>query len=265
MIASTAVLAADLPCARAAAQRPIPVLAYHRFDPQAARSATVVTTPVLEAQLAWLAARHYRVVPLPAVVAALRGDGPVIDGPAVAITVDDGFRSVYTEMFPLIRRDRIAVTLFINPPAISSGHAYLTWAQIDEMRQSGLVAVQPHTLSHPDFRVERARRAPADFQAFVARELAGSRAQLEARFGTRADILAWPYGIHDAELESAAAHAGYVAAFALGSRAAAPGSDPFALPRYQIYDSDRGARFAAIAEGMPRLAARPAPPQPPGR
>jgi peptidoglycan/xylan/chitin deacetylase (PgdA/CDA1 family) len=252
VIATGAMLAAGPRCARAEGQRPIPVLAYHRFDPQAARSATVVTTPVLKEQLAWLAAQHCRIVKLTEVVSALIGNGPVIDGPAVAITVDDGFRSVYTEMFPLLRRYHVPVTLFINPPAISGGPAYLTWAEIEEMRASGLAEVQPHTMTHPNFQAERAHRTPDDFRAFVARELGESRTRLRARLGVAADILAWPYGIHDAELEQAAAQAGYVAAFALGSRAAAPGDGAFALPRYQVYEADTGARFAAIVAGRPR-------------
>jgi hypothetical protein len=59
-------------------------------------------------------------------------------------------------------------------------------------------------------------------------------------------MLAWPFGIHDAELAEAASRAGYVAAFTMERRHARPGADCLALPRYLINDFDRGARFAAI-------------------
>ncbi len=229
----------------------MPVLTYHRFDPTGSKSATIVSTPVFAAQMAWLAEHSVRVAPLRDVLAMARG-APVT-GPTVAITADDGWRSVYTEMFPIILRHKFPLTLFINPPAIGHGGAYLTWPMIAEMLKSGLVDVQPHTLTHPNFNTERAHRDQAGYAAFVAHEIAGSRAEITAQLGLPADILAWPFGIHDAMLEQAAAQAGCIAAFALGSHAVKAGDPDYALPRYQIYDTDRDARFAWLMAGNPRL------------
>jgi peptidoglycan/xylan/chitin deacetylase (PgdA/CDA1 family) len=231
---------------------PIPILTYHRFDPDTAKASTIVTTPVFAEQMAWLAEHHYRVVKLADVVAAEAGQGPRIEGPAVAITADDGFRTVYTQMFPIIRSEHIPVTLFLNPAMISGGGAYLTWAMIEEMRASGLIDIEAHTQTHPNFNTERARLGPEAYRDFITSQIAGSRQALQARLGVSSDYLAWPYGIHDAQLEQVAAQAGFSAAFALGSRAAAPGEDAFAIPRYQVYNGDVGARFAAVAEGHPR-------------
>jgi peptidoglycan/xylan/chitin deacetylase (PgdA/CDA1 family) len=238
--------AATLVRAARAAQG-ISVLAYHRFDPAVARAATVVTEATLDAQMAWLAVRHIRVLPLAEAVAALG-----LGGPAVCITADDGFRSVYTGLFPVLRRHGFPATLFLNPPMIGHGGAFLTWAQIEEMRASGLVDVQAHTMTHPNFREQKVRRSPADYASFVTHELAGSARAIETRLGGKVRFLAWPYGIHDAQLEAAAKDAGFEAAFALGSRAALPGGDMFALPRYQVYETDNESRFAAIARGLPR-------------
>jgi peptidoglycan/xylan/chitin deacetylase (PgdA/CDA1 family) len=44
----------------------------------------------------------------------------------VAITVDDGHLSVYTELYPLILKHRPPVTLFIYPSAISNASYALT-------------------------------------------------------------------------------------------------------------------------------------------
>jgi peptidoglycan/xylan/chitin deacetylase (PgdA/CDA1 family) len=155
-------------------------------------------------------------------------------------------------MFPILMRHKFPVTLFINPPAIGQGGAYLTWAMIGEMIKSGLVDVQPHTQSHPNFNTEREHRDASGFRDFVAREISASRAAIIAHLGLPADMLAWPFGIHDAELEKAAAGAGCVAAFALGSHPVVNGDPDFALPRYQIYDTDRASRFGWIVAGNPR-------------
>ncbi len=233
-----------------AQQPPIPVLTYHRFDPVVSHSGTVVTTPKFIHQMEWLAFHHIAVVPLHQAVAAIHGGAPV--GPAVVLTADDGWKSVYTDMFPVLRRMHLPVTLFLNPPMIGHGGAYLTWAMIDDMVKSGLVDVQAHTMHHPNFNTERARRDPQSYASFVAHELGDCRPALAAHVTTPIDMIAWPYGIHDATLEAAARSAGYAEALALGSRPMVEGDPDFALPRLQIYDTDTDPSFGWIATGHAR-------------
>jgi len=228
----------------------VPVLTYHRFDPHQSHSGTIVTTPVFAEQMAYLATRQVRVAPLRDILPVAHGAS--LPGPTVSITADDGWRTVYTDMFPIIREHKFPITLFINPPMIGRGGAYLTWPMITEMLKSGLVDVQAHTLHHPNFNTERARRDPTAYQAFVTSEIAGCRAPITEALGLPADMLAWPFGIHDATLEQAARDAGYIAAFALGSRPLANGDPAFALPRLQIYDTDHAERFAWIVAGHAR-------------
>lgn len=238
----------------------LPVLTYHRFDPVQSKSGTIVTTPVFAAQMEWLDTHHVHVEPLRNVLAMAHG--APITGPTVAITADDGWRTVYTEMYPIILRHKFPITLFINPPMIGRGGAYLTWPMIAEMVKSGLVDVQAHTLSHPNFNTERASRDPVAYQVYLDREIGGSRAPITDHLGLPADMIAWPFGIHDATLEATAKKSGYIAAFALGSRAVAPGDPDMALPRYQIYDTDNDTRFGWIVAGHSRLPVKPQPLKP---
>ena len=219
----------------------IPILVYHRFGPVVADSMTV-RTAVFEQQLAWLRDNGYRIVPLRAAVDALRGTGANDLGRAVAITVDDGHRTVYTELFPLIKRYGFPVTLFIYPSAISNASYAMTWEQIAEMARSGLVDVQSHTYWHPNFHREKARLKPVEYSAFAANQLLRSKKVLMERLHSEITMLAWPFGIVDPELEQLARDAGYVAAFTIERRPAAPNTDPLALPRYLMTDQDRGAR-----------------------
>jgi peptidoglycan/xylan/chitin deacetylase (PgdA/CDA1 family) len=237
-----------------AADATIPILAYHRFDPARA-AATTITDRVFEAQLAWLASRKIAVIRLHEVVDRLRKGAPLPES-AVALTADDGHESVYTDMFPLIQRYRVPVTLFIYPSAISNASYALTWDQIREMLKSGLVDVQSHTYWHPNFNVERSRLAPRAYEDFVRRQLTLSKSKLETMLGIHVDLLAWPFGIHDAQLERLAAETGYVAAFTIERGRAQQGSNLFALPRYCVTDADRGDRFAALVLGFGRGAAR---------
>jgi peptidoglycan/xylan/chitin deacetylase (PgdA/CDA1 family) len=149
-------------------------------------------------------------------------------------------------MFPIIKRDKIPVTLFIYPSAISNAAYAMTWPQLAEMAQSGLVDIQSHTYWHPNFKIEARRLNPAAYERFVAMQLTRSKETLIAHLGVTVDMLAWPFGIYDADLERAAERAGYVAGFTLDRRSLRPGDDLLALPRYLVTDLDRGARFGAI-------------------
>lgn len=55
-------------------------------------------------------------------------------------------------MFPLLKKYQIPATLFIYPSAISNASYALTWDQLKEMKETGLIDVQSHTFWHPNFR-----------------------------------------------------------------------------------------------------------------
>ncbi len=211
-----------------------PVLLYHRFHPTQPGPLTVRTSN-FEARLESLARGRHRVVRLHEIVARLRSGMP-LDPMEVAITVDDGDPSVYSEMFPLILRYRVPVTLFICPAFISAGPKTLSWDRLAEMVRSGLVDVQAHSYDHPDLVQERRRRSPADYQSFLTRQLDQTRAVLAERLGKTVDLLAWPNGSHDPVLRRRAAQGGYVAAFGVDGRPARAGDDLFAIPRIAVLD-----------------------------
>jgi len=196
----------------------VPILIYHRFDPTAA-GPTTITPRDFESHLSYLAENGYRVIRLRELVDVLLGHAPAPAPRSVVITVDDGHRSVYTEMFPVVKKARIPVTLFIYPSAISHAGYALSWAQLRELNASGLFDVQSHTYWHPNFKIQRRRLDPQKYEEFVAFQLTQSKLTLERMLGCRVDLLAWPFGIYDDELTQMANHAGYVAAFTIERRA----------------------------------------------
>jgi peptidoglycan/xylan/chitin deacetylase (PgdA/CDA1 family) len=223
----------------------VPILVYHRFGPRVADSMTV-RTQVFESQLKQIEDGGFRVIPLRQLVDHLAGRGPPPPPRSVAITVDDAHRTVYTELLPLARKKRLPVTLFVYPSVISNASYAMTWAQLAELRASGLFDIQSHTYWHPHFFRERRRLEPEAYARFVDWQLAKSKQVLEAKLGGQVDLLAWPFGLHDDELKARAAKAGYVAAFTLERRPARSSDDPLAVPRYLITDAQKGPFFDAI-------------------
>lgn len=212
-----------------------PILVYHRFGASVMDSMTVRTT-VFNAQIARLRQEGYHFVSLSTLIDGIEGKTSLPDK-TVAITVDDGHQSVYTELLPIIRREQLPVTLFIYPSAISNASYAMTWEQLSEIKNTGLAEVQSHTFWHPNFHTEHARLTPEKYNDFVRMQLEKPRSILKKKLDVDAQLLAWPFGIHDSELEKAAKTAGYKAAFALDNRSATSSDAMMALPRYLIIDS----------------------------
>ena len=79
----------------------VPILAYHRFGPVVADSMTV-TDATFAWQLQYPKEHDYRVIPLSDLVDFLRGTGAAPPPRSVVMTADDGHRSVYSDMLPLV-------------------------------------------------------------------------------------------------------------------------------------------------------------------
>lgn len=226
----------------------VPILLYHRFGPTVADSMTI-RTAVFASHLEYLRTNGYSVIPLRQLTDYLAGKAPPPPARSVVITADDGHESVFTDMFPLIKRDRIPVTLFIYPSAISNAKYAMTWEQLRQMRDSGLVDIQSHTYWHPNFKKERQRLAAEAYEKFADMQMSKSKAVLEQRLGGRVDMLAWPFGIYDDDLIDHARRLGYVAGFTLERRHARPSDNVMALPRYLMVDEVRGVSFGRLLAG----------------
>ena len=228
----------------------VPILLFHRLGPVLTDDMTV-TTPVVESELKIIQERGYHVIPLKTLLAAYNDPAGTVPERSVVLVADDGHKSVYTDLFPLIKKYQIPVTLFIYPSAISNPSApyAMTWQQLAEMKASGLVDIQSHTFWHPNFNVERKRLAPAAYEKFSRDQLVKSKSVLEQRLGGKVDILAWPFGIRDDQLDEWAKAAGYEAAFTIDRRRVTRSDKVMALPRFIVTDLDRGNRFASLLLG----------------
>lgn len=234
-----------LPLARGESRNPqgepresrVPILAYHRFGPVESDGMTV-TTPSFESQLKYLRENHFTVIRLRQLLDFQLGKKQPLPSRSVVLTVDDGHKSVYTNLLPLLKKYQVPVTLFLYPSALSNASYAMTWDQVREIKETGLFDLQSHTFWHPNFKNEKKRLKPSEYQSFVDTQLKKSKERLERELQVRVDVLAWPFGIYDDELMNKAMMAGYVAALSIDRRHAGPSDHAMALPRYLITNSD---------------------------
>ena len=237
-----------LPASAATDQVNVPILLYHRFGQTVADGMTIKTS-VFEEQLKYLRDNGYTVIPLRKLVAWYQKKGPAPAPKSVVIVEDDAHISVYTDMLPLAKKYRVPVTIFIYPSAVSNAKYAMTWDQLRELKKSGLFDFQSHTYWHPNFKRERRKLKPADFDKLVSSQFLKAKDKINKELGVSVDLLAWPFGIYDDDLLKRATAAGYSGTFTIERRHATASDSVMKLPRYLLINADQGKSFAAILAG----------------
>jgi len=153
---------------------------------------------------------------------------------AVVITVDDGFRSAYTVLFPLLKRYNAKATLFVYTEWIGKTPAALTWEQLREMAQSGLVEIASHTVTHIYPRRLKRSLSGEQFKRRMEWEFVQSKRELEQKLGVKVEGLAYPGGYVEETLKALAREAGYRWAVVINPKPITVGADLYALPRYGV-------------------------------
>lgn len=166
----------------------------------------------------------------------------------VALTFDDGMRSVYRAALPVLREHGAPAHLFLTTGAVDSrtpwprdaidGHTFemLNWDEIGTLHDAG-VAIECHTRSHPDMRTLDASR--------MEDECAQADALIEQRLGRRPAYFAYPYGYHNRAVRDFA-RARYRGTVTTELRPLRGYRDSAALPRLDSYYLQSERRVRAI-------------------
>jgi len=223
----------------------IPIILYHNLNPTVPGSMTI-TPQKFQANLKLLKDNGFTFITLKEAVEYLQGKRMTLPPKPVVLTADDGWESVYTYMYPIIKKLNIPVTLFIYPESISSGNHFLSWNQLKELKDTGLFDIQGHTYSHPNFKIAKRKLSPVAYEQFVWKELSTSKEMLEDKLGIKVTLLAWPFGIYNNYLENEAKKAGYIMAFTIGYHTANRNFKPMEQPRFMVVDNLADQTFRII-------------------
>ena len=163
----------------------------------------------------------------------------------IAITFDDGWKSVFTIAAPMLSEHGIPLTLFVATGLIDGQSEWhrphmLTWDQLGELSNMG-VEIGSHSVTHPGF-------GTIDNQ-MAFQELNSSRVTLKSRLGIEVDSFAIPYGQSKnwtPLAQKAATRIGYNLIYAQAENTRPRGTIPRTFVSWM--DSDRV--FNALLEGV---------------
>lgn len=245
-VALAAILAGGALCGAAQAQTAAPptgavIINYHRFGENDIPS-TNIRLEQFDAHIAELKRGNFNVVPLTEIADALR-TGRQLPDRTIAISIDDGYTTAFTEAWPRLKAAGFPLTIFIATENIDAKTPrYLTWDQLRQMVREG-VTVGAHTASHPHMPELTTEQALRDIQM--------GHQRIQQELGVTPTLFAYPFGEMSLAARDAVKQMGYVAAFGQHSGVAEPGLDLFFQPRFSLNEDFGGqSRFTLIVNAQ---------------
>lgn len=203
------------------------VLCFHdvpdTIDPTFERDSILVGK--LTAQFQWLKQNGYNVVSIQDLIDAQQGKKPLPEK-AVLLTFDDAYKSFYERVFPLLKAFHFPALLAVCGDWVDHSHKlddkkrpygekYMTWNQVKEVYDSGLVEIGNHSynLHHGEMGNPQGNKEPlavtVKYQGGVGyggyesistlkhrihHDIDKNSAVIAHHTGKRPRVMVWPYG-----------------------------------------------------------------------
>lgn len=213
--------------------------------------ASAVDTKAFTEQLSWLHHNGWVSIGIDELIASRNG-GKALPPKAFMLTFDDGYKSHYTHVYPLLKAFNFKAVYGIvgewmqdNPDGFVnysnqrwSRKEFLSWSQVNEMVKSGLVEIASHSHSmhkghqaNPQGNLQPAAisrqfvslqntKAPAyeddiAYHSRIKSDLAAMNALIKKNTGTSPRAIIWPYGRYNDALLNSAKEESLTVAFSL--------------------------------------------------
>jgi peptidoglycan/xylan/chitin deacetylase (PgdA/CDA1 family) len=253
----------------------VAILGYHDFSETEQETAMRIRTSKFREQMETIRELGLAVIPMSDFIAWKNGD-KTIPAKSVVITIDDGWKSVYTDAYPILKEFGYPFTIFLYKDYIDGGSKAMTTAMVKEMLKHG-ANVGSHSTTHPYPQTVKKyqKKSAQEYNRFLEVEMRESKRFLEQQFKKTISYYAYPGGFYTDEMLTKAEQVGYSHLFTVQPGKVNLNLPKTVLPRYVILGNyDKIFEFAVnfrdpaadsaggMVEGMAKTLEFPVIPQP---
>lgn len=218
-------------------QTRVAVLGYHNFSETKPVTEMLMRTSEFRRQMEYIRRAGLRVISLQEFMDWRLGELQLPER-CVLITLDDGWRSVYTDAYPILKEYGYPFTLFLYTKYLTGRGDSMTPAMIREMQAHG-ATIGSHSTSHlypKSWRTSEAQGAEAH-AALMDEEMGGSLKRLSELFGP-ISTYCYPGGYVTPAMQERLPSYGYVAAFGIKPGKVGCTEDVWQIHRYMIFGNN---------------------------
>lgn len=252
----------------------VPILMYHHLLPEAdivankfTNNGAIISTEDFSEQMKYLKDNGYQTLFWKEACEYLEQGRP-LPAKSVVITFDDGYESNYIYAYPILKELGLKATINVvvksseiepaeRPAFDSKKLSHLTFDQMREMVESGVISIQSHTydghreiytgpgqetkpflLTREYNHTLQKQETEDEYRIRIADDLRKAKVVLERELGEEVVCLAYPYGKYNKEVQEAMIATGYKYAVTVRSGYAETGKNMLTLPRITIGPKD---------------------------
>ncbi len=212
----------------------VSVLGYHEFAENLPETAMRIRPSKFRQQMEAIRQLGLKVITLDDFI-AWKNHGKEIPQKCILLTFDDGWKSVYTDAYPVLKEFGYPFTLYLYKNYVDGGGKALTVPMIQEMMANG-ASIGSHSVSHPYPITVKSYRKKGEnaYDAYLRKEMGESQRFLESKFTKKVTSYAYPGGFFTEEMVKLAAEFGYTHLFTVLPGKIKRSLPNETLPRYII-------------------------------
>ncbi len=228
----------------------LPIIMYHSIlkDPKYTGK-YVITPDQLEQDLIYLTENGYTTVTVQDLINHVQGTASLPEKP-IMLTFDDGYYNNYLYAYPLMKKYQCKMVLAVigiqsekysKTQETNAYYSHITWEQMKEMTDSGLVEIQNHSYDMHSLNKGRngSKRKQGESSAAYEASLTNDLSSLQKLFQENLDYVpsayVYPFGAISADSKSIIKKLGFLASFSCEARINVITQDPeclYLLGRY---------------------------------
>ena len=185
----------------------LPILMYHEVKPYKTGK-DVITPYEMESDLEFFRENHYTTITMTDLIDYVYSGKPLPEKPVI-LSFDDGYLNNFIYVFPLLKKYDMKIVLsiigkntddFTRIPDHNLDYSHVTWNQINEMKNSGLVEIQNHTydmhkITGKRFGCKKGKNESlAQYEQVLTDDIEKLQKEISLHTGFIPNTFAYPYG-----------------------------------------------------------------------
>lgn len=202
----------------------VPIIMYHQVK-NSHLGKDVISPYEFENDLKYLTENNYNTITMNDLINYVYNGDPLPDNPIV-LSFDDGYLSTYKNVFPLLKKYNMKIVLSIVGKSVDDfskvddnnvNFAHITWSEVNEMAQSGLVEIQNHSynmhkITNGRYGCGQKYNEPlTNYEKAITEDVHTFQTQIELMADITTTTYTYPYGKYNDNTENILKILGYKA------------------------------------------------------